>query len=128
MLRRGILQRRQISFDIDTKVAEQILGPSYRNIYRQIYDFMLKEGWVHLQGSVYMSKKPISVYIVGYIIHKMIMQHPYMEKCFKRIHQTDIGAVHDLSRYVDYDGTPGKYAQNEAASIDEAIHQRRRGR
>ena len=52
MLRHGSLQRRQISFDIDTKVAEQILGPSYRNIYRQIHDFMLKEGWVHLQGSV----------------------------------------------------------------------------
>ena len=64
MLRHGSLQRRQISFDIDTKVAEQILGPSYRNIYRQIYDFMLKEGWVHLQGSVYMSKKPDGMNIV----------------------------------------------------------------
>lgn len=86
---------------------------------------MLNEGWLHLQGSVYTSIKPVKSIEVHYMLTKLTTKYPYMEKCFKKIHQTDIGYMHDLSRYVDYDGTAGKYARNEASCMEEATHKRR---
>ena len=51
--------QKQIAFDIDTKVAEKIFGSSYRSIYFYIEDTMKKNGYKHLQGSVYQSISPV---------------------------------------------------------------------
>ena len=53
--------QKQIAFDIDTKVAEKIFGSSYRSIYFYIEDTMKKNGYKHLQGSVYQSISPVGL-------------------------------------------------------------------
>lgn len=51
-------KREQITFDIDTNVAKQIFGEqNYTKIYADIRNFMEKERWKHIEGSVYMSGK-----------------------------------------------------------------------
>lgn len=52
--------RRQLIFDIDTKIAEQILGSSYRSIYKDIRDYLAKKDFEHIEGSGYISKKTLS--------------------------------------------------------------------
>lgn len=107
-------KRKQISFDIDTKVAKRIHGEqSYTRIYNDIRKFMEKEEWKHIEGSVYMSANPMSNSDVAYIIKEMKKQYPYLEKCVREIHQADVSNVHSLNQYFSYDGTPGQYEQQE---------------
>lgn len=103
-------KRKQVSFDIDTKVTKKILGEqSYTKIYADIREFMKKRGWQHIEGSVYMSKHPMGNGDILYLIDEMKEKYPYFEKCIKEIHQADISNVHSLNQYFSYDGTPGQY-------------------
>lgn len=107
-------KRKQISFDIDTKVAKRIHGEQgYARIYADIRRFMKKEEWKHIEGSVYMSAHPMSNADVAYMIKELKKQYPYLEKCVREIHQTDVSNIHSLNQYFTYDGTPGKYEQHE---------------
>lgn len=41
-------KRKQLTFDIDTRVAKAILGEqNYTNAYAHIRRFMENEGWIH---------------------------------------------------------------------------------
>lgn len=107
-------KRKQLTFDVDTNVAKQILGEqNYTRIYADIRKFMTKEGWQHVEGSVYMSKKAIDNGDVSYMINDMIKQYPYLSKCIKQMHQTDISKVYSRNNYFEYDGTPGRFGQKE---------------
>lgn len=47
------MRRKQLSFDIDTKVAKAILGKNnYIKAYLDVRKFLEKEGWEHIEGSV----------------------------------------------------------------------------
>lgn len=51
-------KRKQLTFDLDTKVAKKIFGDkNYTTAYAHIRKFMENEGWKHIEGSVYMSQK-----------------------------------------------------------------------
>lgn len=105
-------KRKQITFDIDTKVAKEVLGEkNYTAAYINIRDFMKSEGWVHIEGSVYMSSKPLSTTKVAHLIKGLKKQYPYLTKCIKTMHQSDISNVHSLSHLFEYDGTPGKFVE-----------------
>ena len=105
-------KRKQITFDIDTNVAKEILGEKkYTNVYAHIRRFMTKNKWEHIEGSVYMSNKPMDNSDILFLIKDMKKQYPYLDKCIKEMHQSDISKVHSLQDYFEYDGTPGKYAQ-----------------
>lgn len=107
-------KRKQLTFDIDTNVVKKILGEQkYTNIYSVIRRYMEREGWKHIEGSVYMSTKPMDSTKIAYLIENMIRQYPYLEKCVKEIHQTDVSKVHSLNQFFSYDGTPGQYEQQE---------------
>lgn len=108
----GEQKRKQLTFDIDSVVAKQILGESrYTNVWKDIRKFMEKNGWEHIEGSAYMSKNPVSTVKIISTIKGLKRQYPYLDKCVKAMHQTDISKVHSLQDYFEYDGTPGKYAQ-----------------
>lgn len=110
-------KRKQISFDIDTNVARKILGEKgYTKIYAVIRKFMETENWKHIEGSVYMSEKPLSNADIFYMIRDIKKQYPYLEKCIKEIHQADISNVHSLNQYFSYDGTPGQYERTQDKS------------
>ena len=74
---------------------------------------MRNEGWKHIEGSVYMSQKPLSNTKVLYLIDRLKKQYPYLTKCIRNMHQADISKTHSLEHYFEYDGTPGKFAQKE---------------
>lgn len=103
-------KRKQLIFDIDTKVAEQILGDGYRTLYSDIRIFLDKEQFEHIEGSAYMSKNPMTNLELSNILKYLKVQYPYLEKCVREIHQADISNVHSLSHIFEYDGTPGKFA------------------
>lgn len=66
--------RKQITFDLDTKALQKYYpGESWNNAYEVIKKHMLKNNFVWLQGSVYVSREPwtsrrISIIFVLYII------------------------------------------------------------
>lgn len=107
-------KRKQVSFDIDTNVGKQIFGDQgYTKIYADIRRFMKKEGWKHIEGSVYMSMHPMKNGDILYMIEEIKAKYPYLEKCVREIHQADVSNVHSLNQYFSYDGTPGQYEQRE---------------
>lgn len=108
----GEQKHKQLTFDIDSVVTKQILGENrYTNVWKDIRKFMEKNGWKHIEGSAYMSKDPVSTVKVISTIQELKRQYPYLDKCVKEMHLTNISKVHSLDKYFDYDGTPGKYAQ-----------------
>ena len=120
------ITKKQISFDLDTKVAKAILGKrNYIKAYLDIRKFMEKEGWKHIEGSVYMSKSPISNIMVLNMLKKLKKEHPYLTKCFREIHQADVSKVHSLSKQFEYDGTPGRFAKPEPEHKMEQRHRSR---
>lgn len=103
------MRKKQIVFDIDTKIAEQILGVNYRNIYKQIEKFMVKKGFNHIQGTVYESINAKSNIDINNVMVELKRLHPSLNKCVRDIRQTDISNRHSLNDMFDYDGTCGKY-------------------
>ena len=97
--------QKQIAFDIDTKVAEKIFGSSYRSIYFYIEDTMKKNGYKHLQGSVYQSISPVGYMQVITLLERMIEKKPGLEKCFRDMRLTDITAENNLNYLFEYDRT-----------------------
>ena len=107
-----MLKRKQITFDIDTNVAKQILGEkNYTNVYAHIRSFMNKRNWIHIEGSVYVSKMPMSNIKTAHLVNDLKNKYPYLNKCIREMHQSDISNVHSLSHCFEYDGTTGKFAQ-----------------
>lgn len=102
--------RKQIIFDLDTKVLKQIFGENkYTQAYYDIKSFMLKKGFEHIEGSAYASIKGMANYKVLETLRKLKKKYPYLDKSVKRIHQADIGEFHSLDDQFHYDGTPGKF-------------------
>lgn len=107
-------KKKQLTFDIDTKVAKQIFGEqNYSRVYADIRGYMEGEGWKHIEGSVYMSTKSIDNSDMFWVIQNMIKRYPYLVKCVREMHQADISKVHSLNHHFEYDGTPGQYEQKQ---------------
>lgn len=106
---RETMRQKQIAFDIDTKVSENILGSSYTNMYFSIKKFLLVNGFKHIQGSVYQSLKPMRTADVVYLVDVLVSTYPYLEKCIRDINVTEILEVSNLNYLLSYDGTPGRY-------------------
>ncbi len=66
--------RKQIAFDLDTKALETYYpSESWNNAYEVIKRHMLKNGFSWLQGSVYVSKKPVTSAEVTNILDELEM-------------------------------------------------------
>lgn len=104
-----MVRRKQITYDIDTKVAEKIFGSGYRKIYLYIEMSLEKAGFTHIQGSVFQSDLPMNKIRVSIIINDIIKNCSGLEKCVRDIRMTDIMAENSLNYLADYDGTIGRY-------------------
>lgn len=82
-------------------------------------------GWIHIEGSVYMSSEPLSATGVAYVIDGLKLEYPYLTKCIRSMHQADIANIHSLNHLFEYDGTPGKFTPNETSheNVDEKVFQ-----
>lgn len=122
------MQKKQIAFDIDTSVARAILGGNYTKVYSDIRRYLECNGFEHIQGSVYVSKKPMSAVVVTLTINGLLNKFPYISKCVRDMTQTNVGNVSDLSLLFQHDGTPGKYAnlyqQKQQDNINDMYYER----
>lgn len=100
--------KKQITFDIDTNVAKQILGTNYTKVYDDI-ERSLKNNFDHPQGSVYVSKKPMTISSIYIHVSNLLQKHPYIEKCVRDISFTNSPKKTSLNTMFSYDGTAGKY-------------------
>ncbi len=98
----AITGRKQIAFDLDTKALEIYYpGDSWRNSYDIIKKHMVKSGFEWLQGSVYVSKKPLASREVTIILDKLVENNPWLHLCMRDCRETNIGKEHSKNYVFD---------------------------
>lgn len=102
-------ERKQLMFDLETKVCAQILGRNYRKVYDDIERYLVKNGFTHLQGSGYVSEREFSDRETVLLLRHLIAKYPYLSKCFRDIRTADITSLNSINHHFDYDGTPGRF-------------------
>ncbi|MBQ9199431.1 MAG: hypothetical protein IJ141_04565 [Lachnospiraceae bacterium] len=115
-----MILRKQISFDLDTKVMKKILGSSYTNTYEKIRKHFNENGFYRQEGSTYSSNDSKEFIDVVSMLYDMLDKYPFMEKCVRDMSVTEITEESSVNFLFDYDGTPGQYAQNESDIQNEA--------
>ena len=102
--------RKQLTFDIDTKIAQKIFGSGYRKIYLSIERLLVQDGYRHIEGSVYQSMSELNNTDVSMTLYNLMMRIPGIEKCIRDMRLTDITEENSLNYLFQYDGTAGKYS------------------
>lgn len=94
--------RKQIAFDLDTKALE-IYYPSesWNNAYEVIKRHMLKNNFSWLQGSVYVSKKPMTSTEVTNILDELVINNPWLNLCMRDCREANIGKEHSKNYIFD---------------------------
>jgi len=94
--------RKQLSFDLDTKQL-QLYYPneSWNNAYEVIKRHMLNNGFEWLQGSVYVSKKPITSLEVSKILGVLVKNNMWLNVCMRDCRETNIGRENNKSYIFD---------------------------
>lgn len=111
--------RKQIAFDLNTN-ALKIYYPteSWNNAYEVIRKHMTENGFRWLQGSVYVSEKPIKPYRVIRILDDLIKKNPWLNVCMRDCRETNIGKEHDINNLFD---------KNMKVPTREEIQERKQG-
>jgi len=102
----GKIYRRQIAFDLSQEELKKYyprskfaMSPKYYNeAYADIRRFMKKMGFVHRQGSVYISKNPMTNADVNILVGKLAKEFPWLSQCVKEFDVTSIGTQHSLKK------------------------------
>lgn len=95
------LQKKAINFDLDTVKMREI--NLYPKGYKDLKKAFKKEGFIHRQGSGYISRNKLSNDAVRRIVRNITNANPWLAECVKKIDVTDIGRQHDLTAIVrDY--------------------------
>ena len=101
---------KQIAFDIDTKIAKQIAGSKYTYMYQTIQTFMTNNNFMHRQGSVYVSTKPISYADVTRLSYTFAQKYPYISKAIRDITVASISQKRmSLNSLFTYTGRADEY-------------------
>lgn len=90
------LKRKAINFDLDTKKLSINYGKSRRNAYREIGNFLEKNGFKHRQWSGYVSEKKMSHMEIEKLNIKMFKNFPWLISCARRFDVTDLGKNYNL--------------------------------
>ena len=101
-------KQKQLIFDIDTTVAKELCGSKYNHLYDKIEDFLLKNGFEHVQGSGYESIKPMSNIALLKTVRSLKKSIPELNECMRDIRVADISKSHDLNSLFSYSGSGGQ--------------------
>ncbi|MBR5970898.1 MAG: hypothetical protein IK016_11230 [Lachnospiraceae bacterium] len=92
--------RKQIAFDLDTKLLKSIYcektGKHYTRAYYDLGAYLKKRGFLWRQGSVYESQGGMSFYEVAIVTTGAVKNLPWLSECTRDIVATNIGARHSL--------------------------------
>lgn len=94
--------RKQIAIDLDTKALE-IYYPSehWRSAYDIIKRHMQKNSFRWLQGSVYVSDKPLSSAKTARILGNLVKNNPWLNLCMRDCREANIGKEHSKNYIYD---------------------------
>ncbi len=87
-----------LNFDLDTNVMKS-LGV-YPDGYRQLGKALHEAGFLHRQGSGYVSKGKLLNDDVNDIVESLTVKNPWLVKCVNKLDVTDVGKQHDLTKVV----------------------------
>lgn len=87
-----------INFDLDTNVMKS-LGV-YPDGYRQLGKALHEAGFLHRQGSGYVSKEKLLNDDINDIVESLTIKNPWLVKCVNKLDVTDVGKQHDLTKVV----------------------------
>lgn len=94
--------RKQITFDLDTKALQKYYpGESWNNAYEVIKKHMLKNNFVWLQVSVYVSREPWTSRRISIMLDELVQQNPWLNLCMRDCRETNIGKEHSKNHVFD---------------------------
>ena len=94
--------RKQVAFDLDTN-ALQVYYPldNWKYAYEIIRRHMTKNKFTWMQGSVYVSKQPITSAEVTNVLDELIEKNPWLNLCMRDCRETNIGREHSKNHLFD---------------------------
>lgn len=95
--------RKQYNFDLDTKALKEFYpGKNWRNAYNEIKRHFIKNGFSWSEGSILVSKEPITFAEANNIIASLVEKYPYLNKCMKDNKLTEVSEkYHDVNYFFD---------------------------
>ena len=97
--------RKLITFDLNTKLLE-IYYPraNWHKAYEDIYNYMTRNKFEHIQGSVYISKNKLSIQEMNLIVQNLVDKEKWLNKCMAKIEQGDLNTMlHRMDILLDRD-------------------------
>jgi virulence-associated protein VapD len=96
--------RKQISFDLDTTALKDYYPKkNWQHAYDDIKRHMKNNEFSWLQGSVYVSDKPLPERRAINIIGKLVDRYKWLHICMRDCVVTNIGKEHGLNHLFDKD-------------------------
>lgn len=96
--------QKAFNFDLDAnKLKEYYPKKNYRQAYNDIKKFMKKEGFVHRQGSGYISKMILNMQDVTLLSRKIRKTFPWLKHCVQHFDVTNVGERLDLTYMITGD-------------------------
>ena len=94
--------KKQVTFDLDTKALEKYYPTkSWNNAYDIIKKYMLGNGFIWLQGSVYVSEKQVSSAKMTNIQLSLVESNPWLNLYMRDCRETNIGREHSKNHIFD---------------------------
>ena len=94
--------KKQISFDLDTNALKTYYpSESWNHAYDTIKRHMENNGFKWLQGSVYISDKPMSSVKVSKILEDLVTKNPWLNVCMRDCRESNIGREHSKNHLFD---------------------------
>ncbi len=116
--------RKAIHFDLDTDSLKKIFHSNnpfvYLKGYKQIGDFLKKNGFTHRQWSGYISKDPLTPVQVTAIVKGLNKTLPWLKKCVRKFDVTNVGDTFDLMYIFDKSKIQLPTLEQEAKQTDKS--------
>lgn len=86
-----------VLFDLDTNcLNEYYEGNTYHNAYKLVKDFMLDNGFIWKQGSVYFGTDKIDAVTCVLTVQRLAKKYPWFSTCVKDVRMLRIEENNDL--------------------------------
>lgn len=87
-----------INFDLSTHQLEKYYpGANYRRAYDDLKRFFNRHGFLHRQGSGYISNEKLSTADIYDLMDDLSQQYQWIGECVNKIDVTNVGTQHDLT-------------------------------
>ena len=94
--------RKQIAFDLDTKALKKYYpSKSWHGAYDVIKRHMTANGFYWLQGSVYVSERPMRPFHVTRIVNDLVNKNMWLNACMRDCRETNVGTNYDINKLFD---------------------------